>query len=75
MVLASIPDATKAQIWVDEQQSVELENSSATYGKSEVSNMIVHLTQLQWHHTQMDGNGIFFISSTQNILFRLYCFF
>ncbi|XP_074570959.1 uncharacterized protein LOC141827574 [Curcuma longa] len=56
MISASIPDATKAQIRGDEQHSVELENSSATYGKSEVSNMIVHLTQLQWHHTQMDGN-------------------
>ncbi|XP_042446987.1 uncharacterized protein LOC122031862 isoform X1 [Zingiber officinale] len=46
MISASIPDATKAQIRGDEQHSVELENSSATYGKSEVSNMIVHLTQL-----------------------------
>ncbi|XP_042449489.1 uncharacterized protein LOC122034346 isoform X2 [Zingiber officinale] len=46
MISASIPDSTKAQIRGDEQHSVELENSSATYGKPEVSNMIVHLTQL-----------------------------
>ncbi|XP_042443047.1 uncharacterized protein LOC122028095 isoform X1 [Zingiber officinale] len=57
MILASIPDARKARIWDDENHSVQIETSSKNR-KSEFSNMIVHLTQLQWHHTQMDASVI-----------------
>ncbi|XP_074567590.1 uncharacterized protein LOC141824240 isoform X2 [Curcuma longa] len=37
---------------------VQVESAGKTRRKTDISNMKFHLTQLQWHHTQVDVHGI-----------------
>ncbi|XP_073107984.1 protein ENHANCED DISEASE RESISTANCE 2 isoform X3 [Elaeis guineensis] len=61
-VSASIPDAPVA--WCNTEshfahsESIHVETAVKTHRKSELSNLTFHLTQLQWHHSQMDTNAL-----------------
>lgn len=63
-ISAPIPDAPKSQISgsgnsmsdFSLSEFVHLETAGATRRKSEVSNVTFHVTQMQWHHSQMDAN-------------------
>lgn len=62
---ASGPDTPKSQIGDGNcladfglSEFVRMETATTSRRKSEVSNLTFHLTQMQWHHSQMDANGI-----------------
>ncbi|KAG1342022.1 hypothetical protein COCNU_05G002510 [Cocos nucifera] len=64
-VSASGPDAPKSQIGDGNcladfalSEFVRMETATTTHRKSEVSNLTFHLTQMQWHHSQMDAHGL-----------------
>lgn len=62
-VSASITDAPIVRLsdagnYYARSEVVHVGTTATNRQKSEVSNLTFHLTQLQWHHSQMDaGNG------------------
>ncbi|KAJ6805467.1 uncharacterized protein M6B38_180630 [Iris pallida] len=60
-VSAAVSDAPKPRITNCGNhialREVRVETDPTNRRKSEVSNLTVHLTQLQWHHVQMDASG------------------
>lgn len=66
-ISASVPDAPirksdtgsrLTDFTVGEFMHLDFEKAGAGR-RSEVSNLMFHLSQLQWHHSQLDTNGIF----------------
>ncbi|CAL9086606.1 unnamed protein product [Musa acuminata var. zebrina] len=62
-ISASVPDAPatrKCDIanHLPHSHFVHVKTAATTRRKSEVSNLAFHLTQLQWHHSQMEKNGL-----------------
>lgn len=60
----SIPDGTRkrnsdAGNRVADFAVSEFVQTTTTCRRSEVSNSTFQITQLQWHHSQIDGNGMF----------------
>ncbi|XP_073006303.1 uncharacterized protein [Typha latifolia] len=62
-VSAAIPDATVIRIsntgdCFTQSEVIHVETSTTTQQRSEVSNLMFHLTQLQWHHSQMATGNV-----------------
>ncbi|XP_017698365.2 uncharacterized protein LOC103707405 isoform X2 [Phoenix dactylifera] len=62
-IVTSAPDAPKSQIGDGNcltdfalSEFVHVETDSTAHRKSEASNLTLHLTQVQWHHSQVDDN-------------------
>lgn len=71
-VSTSIPDVPIKRFsdsaigdYISEYVHLEFEKGAATTcRRSEASNKTFHLTQLQWNHSQIDANGLFFPSTS-----------
>lgn len=84
-ISASVPDAPSAHFSNKANHLPEFGRSECGHNdtaavsrrKSEVSNLTFHLTQLQWHHSQSDANGIVAVPAfhySQSPQFLMYCF-
>lgn len=65
--LASITDASRKRnsdggARVSDFAVGEFVHATTTCRRSEVSSSTFHLTQLQWHHSQIDANGIYYLA-------------
>ncbi|XP_020100624.1 uncharacterized protein LOC109718683 isoform X2 [Ananas comosus] len=57
-ISSAVCDANKTQRDFSLSEFVHVETNATTRRKTEVSNLTFHLTQMQWHHSQMDAHGL-----------------